>query len=146
VTCAAFLDRLYDDDARAAQRGGRTIPPDIVRHMLECEACRAAFDLASADELLLARTILESPPPLWRAEVLREIARAPRSAWTQRIARVNEVVTWGILAVAASRVLMGEGSTGAYVAAFLTGGAAALLPPNLGKQWMALLSRPFRWV
>ena len=146
MTCAAFLYRLYDDDARAAQRGRGTIPPDLVRHMLECEACRAAYDFASADELLLTRTLLAAPTQRWRAEVLRQIARSPRSAWTQRIATVNEVVTWGILAVAASHVLMGEGSTAAYVAAFLTGGAAALLPPTLGKQWMVLLSRPFRWV
>ncbi len=74
------------------------------------------------------------------------MARSPRTAWTHRIATVNEVVTWGILAVAASNVLMGESSTAGYVAAFLTGGAAALLPPSLGKQWMGLLSRPFRWV
>jgi hypothetical protein len=146
VTCAIFLDRLYDDDARAAERGGGPIPPDMARHMLDCEVCRAAYDVAAADELLLARTLSDSPPQVWRAEVLRQIARSPRSAWTQRIATVNEVVAWGVLAVAASHVLMGEGSTAAYVAAFLTGGAAALLPPTLGKQWMVLLSRPFRWV
>ena len=128
------------------QRGQGAIPPDLARHMLDCEACRTAYDFASADELLLTRTLLESPPPLWRAEVLRQIARSPRAAWTQRIATVNQVVTWGILAMAASHVLMGQGSTAAYVAAFLTGGAAALLPPSLGKEWMVLLSRPFRWV
>jgi hypothetical protein len=148
VTCAAFLDRLYDDDARAAQRGKGTIPPDLARHMLDCEACRPAYDVASADELLLTRTLLESPPQIWRAEVLRQIQSAtpPRAAWTQRIATVNEVVTWGILAMAASTVLTGQSSTATYVAAFLAGGAAALLPPSLGKQWMGLLSRPFRWV
>ena len=59
---------------------------------------------------------------------------------------MNEVVTWGILAIAASNVLMGQGSTAAYVAAFLTGGTAALLPSSLGKHWMGLLSRPLRWI
>ncbi len=146
MTCAAFLDRLYDDDARAAERGRGTIPADMVRHMLDCEVCRTAFDIASADELLLNRTLLDSPPQVWRAEVLRRIAPSPGVAWTQRIATMNEVVTWGILAMAASNVLMGESSTAGYVAAFLTGGAAALLHPSLGQQWMALLSRPFRWV
>jgi hypothetical protein len=146
VNCAAFLDRLYDDDARAAQRGRGPVPADMARHMLDCEVCRAAYDFASADEALLTRTLLDSPPQVWRAEVLRQIARSPRAAWTQRIATVNEVVTWGILAVAASHVLMGEGSTAAYVAAFLTGGTAALLPSSLGKHWMALIRRPFRWV
>ena len=97
-----------------------------------CAGRRTTF--ASADELLLTGTLLDSPPPIWRAEVLRQMmARPPRAAWTQRIATVNEVVTWGILAMAASAVLTGQGSTAAYVAAFLTGGAAALLPRSVGK-------------
>jgi hypothetical protein len=146
MTCAAFLDRLYDDDVRAAQRGRGTIPPDLARHMLDCDACRTAYDFASADELLLTGTLLESPPPIWRAQVLRQMATPPRAAWALRIATVNHVVTWGILAMAASTVLTGQGSAAAYVAAFLTGGTAALLPSSLGKQWMGLLSRPFRWV
>jgi predicted anti-sigma-YlaC factor YlaD len=146
VTCDAFLDRLYDDDARAAERGQATVPPDMAAHLLVCEACRSVYDAAGADELLLTRALLDSPPQAWRAEVLRQIAKSPRAAWTQRIATVNGVVTWGILAMAASTVLSGQSSTAEYVAAFLTGGVAALLPASLGRQWMALLRRPFRWV
>jgi hypothetical protein len=146
VTCDAFLDRLYDDDARAVERGQGTVPPDMAAHMLACGACRSAFDSAGVDELLLTRALLDSPPPAWRAEILRQIARSPRAAWTQRIATVNQVVTWGILAMGASHVLLGEGSSAAFVAAFLTGGLAALLHPSLGRQWMGLLRRPFRWV
>ncbi len=145
MTCEAFLDRLYDDDARAAERGQGTIPPEMAGHMLVCEVCRSAYDSAVADELLLTRALIDSPPPAWRAGVLRQLARSPREAWTQRIATMNEFVTWGILAIAASHVLLGEGSTAAFVCAFLTGGAAALLHPSLGKQWM-VLRRSFRWV
>ena len=144
VTCESFLDRLYDDDARAGQRGRGPVPTDLAEHMLVCKLCRAAFDAAVADEALLATALPDSPSPAWRAEVLRQIARAARPSWTQRIATMNEVVTWGILGVAASHVLLGEGTTAAYVVAFCTGGAAALLHPSLEQQWMLLLRRPIR--
>jgi len=146
VTCEVFLDRLYDDDARAAQRGQGPVPIDMTEHMSVCEVCRAAFASAVADEALLATALLDPPSLAWRAEVLRQIARAARTSWTQRIATVNEIVTWGILGVATSHVLLGEGTTAAYVMAFCTGGAAAILHPSLEKQWMVLLRRPLRWV
>ena len=108
-------------------------------HMLACDTCRAAFHAARADDLLLARALLEAPSPAWRVQVLRQMARSPHHAsWSQRIAMVNEVVIWGILAVAASQVLRGESSTAAYVAAFWAGGAAAFLRPGMVKHWQVL--------
>ena len=105
----------------------------------------ATYHAARADDLLLTRALLDVPSPAWRAEVLRQIARVPRTSWSQRIATVNEVVIWGILAVAASQILLGQSSTAAYVAAFWAGGAAALLGPSLAKHWQAL-RRPLLWV
>jgi hypothetical protein len=145
LNCEAFLDRLYDNDARMAGRGLGNIPPDMAAHMLACERCRAAFHVARADDLLLTRALLDVPPQSWRAEVLRQIARSPRASWSQRIATVNEVVSWGILAVAASQILLGESSTAAYVAAFWAGGAVALLRPSMAKH-RQVLRRPLRWV
>ncbi len=145
MTCEAFLDRLYDNDARAAGRGLGTIPPDMGAHMLSCDGCRAAYHAARADDLLLTSALLDVPSPAWRAEVLRQIARSPRASWSQRIATVNETVVWGILAVAASQILLGGSSTAASVAAFWTGGAAALLRPSMAKHWQ-VLRRPLRWV
>ena len=145
MNCEAFLDRLYDNDARAAGRGLGKIPPDMAAHMLACDTCRAAYHAARADDLLLTRALLDVPSPAWRAEVLRQMARSPHASWSQRIATVNEGVIWGILAVAASQVLLGESSTAAYVAAFWAGGAAALLRPSMVKHWQ-VLRRPLRWV
>lgn len=145
MNCEAFLDHLYDNDVRAAGRGLGKLPPDMAAHMLVCDKCRAAYHAARADDLLLTRALLDVPSPAWRAEVLRQIARVPRTSWSQRIATVNEVVIGGILAVAASQILLGESSTAAYVAAFWAGGAAALLGPSLAKHWQAL-RRPLRWV
>jgi hypothetical protein len=146
MTCEAFLDRLYDEDSRATQRGRGPVPTDMAGHMLICEGCRATFDSAVADEALLATALLDPPSLAWRAGVLRQIARAARPSWTQRIATVNEVVAWGILGVATSHVMLGEVTTAAYVMAFWTGGAAALLHGSLAKQWAILIRRPFRWV
>jgi hypothetical protein len=145
LTCQAFFDRLYDDDARAAERGLGTVPPDMAAHMLTCRGCREAYDAARADDLLLTRALLDVPPSAWRAKVLRQMAPRPRAFWSQRIAAMNEVVIWGILAVAASNILLGESSTAAHVAAFWTGGAAAILGPRLAKHWL-VLRRPLRWV
>jgi hypothetical protein len=145
LNCEAFLDRLYDNDARMAGRGLGNVPPDMAAHMLACDRCRAAYRAARADDLLLTRALLDVPSPAWRAEVLRQMARSPHASWSQRIATVNEVVIWGILAVAGSQVLLGESSTAAYVAAFGAGGAGALLGPSLAKHWQAL-RRPLRWV
>lgn len=145
MNCEAFLDRLYDNDARAAARGLGNIPPDMAAHMLACDTCRAAYHAARADELLLTRALLDVPSPAWRAEVLRQMARSPHTSWSQRIATAYEGVIWGILAVAAAQVLLGESSTAAYVAAFWAGGAAALLRPSMVKHWQ-VLRRPLRWV
>jgi hypothetical protein len=145
VNCDAFLDRLYDNDVRAAGRGLGKLPPDMAAHMLICDKCRAAYLAAVADDLLLSRALLDVPSPAWRAEALRHIARVPRTSWSQRIVTVNEVVIWGTLAVAASQILLGESSIAACVAAFCAGAAAALLGPSLAKHWQAL-RRPLRWV
>jgi hypothetical protein len=145
LNCEAFLDRLYDNDARAAGRGLGRVPPDMAAHMLACDRCRAAYLAARADDLLLTRALLDVPSPGWRAEVLRQIARSPHASWSQRIATVNEVVIWGILAVAASQILLGESSTAPSVAAFWAGGAAALLRPSIAKHWQ-VVRRPLHWV
>jgi hypothetical protein len=145
LNCETFLDRLYDDDARTAGRGLDEIPGDMAAHMLDCDTCRAAYHAARADDLLLTRALVDLPSPAWRAEVLRQISCSPRAFWAQRIATVNEIVIGGILAVAASQILLGESSPPAYIAAFWAGGTAALLRPRLLKHWQ-LLRRPLRWV
>jgi len=145
VNCDTFIERLYDSDVREAGRGSAEMPTDIAAHLLACERCRAAFDAARADDLLLTRALVDVPSPAWRAEMLRQISRSPRAPWSQRIAMVNEVVIWGILAVAASQILLGASSTGAGVAAFWAGGAMALMRPGMAKHWQ-VLRRPLRWV
>ena len=143
MNCEAFLDRLYDNDARAAGRGLGEMPPDMAAHMLSCDRCRAEYHAAQADDLLLTRALLDVPPPAWRAEAWRQITRSPRTSWSQRIATVNAGVIGGVLAVAASQILLGESSTAAYVAAFGAGGAVALLRPSIAKHWQ-VLRRPLR--
>jgi hypothetical protein len=138
VNCEAFLDRLYDSDVRAAGRGLGEIPPDMAAHMSGCDGCRVAYYAAGADDLLLTRALLDVPSPAWRSDVLRQVAGVPRASWSQRIAGVNEVVIWGILAVAASQLLPGESSTAAYLAAFGAGVAAARLRPSMAKHWQVL--------
>ena len=145
MKCDAFLDRLYDDDVRTAARGLGEIPADMAAHLLACDACRVAYHAACADDLLLTRALRDVPSPAWRAAMLRQMSAPPRASWSHRIATVNEVVIAGILAVAASQILLGESSTGASVAAFSAGVAAALLHPNLSKHWQ-VLRRPLRWV
>ena len=145
MTCEAFLDRLYDDDARAAGQGSGDMPPDMAAHVLACAGCRTAYDAARADDRLLTRALVDVPSPAWRSHVLQQMARSPRTSWGRRIAAVNESVIWGILAVAASQILLDESSTAAYVLAFWAGGAAALLRPSLTKHGQ-LLRRPLRWV
>ena len=138
MTCEAFLDRLYDDDVRAAGRGLVKIPPDIASHMLACDACLTAYHAVCADDFLVTRALSDVPSSAWREEVLRQIAHAPHASWSQRIAVVNGVVIWGILAVAMAQILPGENSIAEYIAAFWAGGAAALLGPSLAKHWEAL--------
>ena len=110
LNCEAFLDLpVPTHDVRAAGRGLGNLPPDMAAHMLVCDECRAAYHAARADDLLLTRALRDVPSPAWRAEVLRQMARVPRTSWSQRIATVNEVVIWGILAVAAwRRLLLGQ--------------------------------------
>jgi hypothetical protein len=91
----------------------------------------------------LTQALRESPSPAWRAEVLRQIAPSPRSTWTLHIAAVNEAITWGILAMAASHVLLDGSVALTHVAAFWTGGAAALFQVRFRKQFKLLF--PFRW-
>jgi hypothetical protein len=145
LNCEAFLDHLYDNDVRAAGRGLGKLPPDMAAHMLVCDKCRAAYHAARADDLLLTRALLDVPSPAWRAEVLRQIARVPRTSWSQRIATVNEVVIWGILAVAdppgpeldrrVRRRLLGRrrsGSAGSESGEALAGASSPNEPTELG--------------
>ena len=145
MNCETFLDRLYDDDARAAGRGLGEIPLDMAAHMLACDRCRAEYHAARTDDLLLTRVLIDEPSPAWRAEMLRQISRSPHAVWARRIATVNEIVIGGILAVAASQILLGDSSPPAFIAAFWAGGTAALLRPRLTKHWQ-LVRRPLRWV
>ena len=145
MNCETFLDRLYDDDARTAARGLGEVPPDMAAHLLACDTCRAAYHAARADDLLLTRALVDVPSPAWRTTALQEISRSPRASWSQRITAVYEIVIGGILAVAASQILLGEGSTAASIAAFSAGGAAVLLRANLPTPW-PVLRRPLRWV
>jgi hypothetical protein len=138
LTCETFLDRLYDDDARAAGRGLGDTPQDMTEHLLGCDRCRAAYHQADADDLLLTRALIDVPSPEWHAKALQQISRSPRMPWSQRIAAMNEAAIWGILAVAASQVLLGESSTSASIAAFSAGATAAVLRPNLSKHWLML--------
>jgi len=142
LNCEAFLDRLYDDDVRAAGRGLVALPPDLRAHMLACPGCAAAYHAACADDLLLTRALVDVPSPVWCTEALRQIGDSRRAPWSQRLATVNEAVIWGILAVAASQILGGS-STSAFVAAFGAGGTAALLLPSLTNHWQAV-RRPLR--
>ena len=141
MTCDDFLDRLYDDDARAARRGRAAVPPDMAEHIRDCHDCRVAYDAAGADETVLTQALCESPSSAWRAEVLRQIAPSPRSTWTLQIAALNEAITWGILAMAASHVLLDGSVALTHVAAFWAGGAAALFRVRLRKPLTLL----FRW-
>jgi hypothetical protein len=144
LNCEAFCDRLYDNDARAAGRGLGDVPSDMAAHMIACDRCRAAYDAALTDDRLLTRALLDVPSPAWRAEVLRRMSRSPR-AWSQRIAMVNEIVIWGILAMGTSQMLLGASSTAAYVAAFSAGATVLLLRTTLVKHWQ-VVRRPLRWV
>ena len=144
MTCEVFLDRLYDDEARAARQGQGVVPPDMAEHLRDCHHCRLVYDAAGADERLLAPALRESPSPAWRAEVLRRIAPSTQSTWGFHIAAVNEAVTWGILAMAASNVLLDGSVALTHVAAFWAGGATSLFRVRLGRQLTLLF--PFRWV
>ena len=81
--------------------------------MLVCDKCRAAYHAARADDLLLTRALLDALSGVASGGIATD-ARVPRTSWSQRIATVNEVVIWGILAVAASQILLGESSTAAH--------------------------------
>jgi hypothetical protein len=144
VKCHDFLDRLYDDDVRRALREG-SVPSDLSPHMLECQGCQAAYQAAATDERLLTRALREMPPPHWHATVLRDLSRRTPVLKKPWIATINEAVAWGVLAIAASHVLLNDHSAVGQIVAFGTGSAAALLRPTRTKPGH-LLRRSLRWV
>jgi len=145
VTCNHFLDRLYDDPVRAAFRGESAVPPDMASHMLDCRSCQAAYHAAADDDRLLTRALRDVPSPAWHGAVLKRLPRRSPVLRRPWIATINESLAWGVLAIAASNVLLNEHSAIGYVVAFSTGSAAALLRPTRTKP-VLLLRRSLRWV
>lgn len=145
MTCDDFLDRLYDDDVRGAVRGGRAVPADMTAHMLGCQSCQAAYNAAATDDRRLTRALLEVPSPAWHARVLVRLSHRRPVLPIPWIATINEAVAWGVLAIAASHVLLNEHSVVGHIVAFWTGGAAAVLRPTRTKAAL-LLRRSLKWI
>ncbi len=117
----------------------------MAAHMLDCRSCQAVYTAAADDERLLTRALREDPSPAWHGAVLKRLPRHSGVLRRPWIATINESVAWGVLAIAASTVLLNEHSAFGYVVAFSTGSAAALLRPTQTKP-VLLLRRSLRWV
>ena len=129
VTCEAFLDRLHDDDARAAQRGQGPSRPTWPS---TCSSVKCAGRTLTTRQ----RTKRYGDGPS-RLAVSSLACGGPATDHSRGSSVVDATdrnrergCHLGILGVAASHVLLGEVTTAAYVMAFCTGGAAALLYPS----------------
>jgi hypothetical protein len=136
VTCAAFQDRLYEEDCRAALREGTAPPADLEHHMALCGPCREAFAAAAADIAILPGRLRATPPPHLRALLLRD-AEVALSVPDRPLIDWRQAVSWaavgGALAAAAAAVLLEVtfiGQLGVFVlAASMTASARAVLIP-----------------
>lgn len=136
MTCAAFRDRLYDQDSRAAWQAGTAVPRDLDRHMGGCGACARAFAEAAADLATLPHGLRVSPPPHLRARLLRDAEVAltlpdpPALDWRQA---ASWAAAGGALAAAAATVLAAAPlfwQVGVFVlAASMIAGARVVLTP-----------------
>jgi hypothetical protein len=60
--CDAFLDRLYDEDARRALQSDETPPEDLASHLASCRSCLALWRDSRSDLLVLPGSLGEPPP------------------------------------------------------------------------------------
>jgi hypothetical protein len=132
LTCAAFADRLYDEDCRRAMAGG-SVPTDMAEHASTCSDCRRSWNEARAD-LEELPALLETPAPLALQRRLRlGLADADRRRawpeWARRTACWTAVGAATAMTVA--RVLPGGLPEVAPLAMALTGASLAVVAGTL---------------
>jgi hypothetical protein len=79
LTCAAFLDRLYDADA-----------PDLVQHRAACADCAREWRDMEQDRLVLPRVLAEPAPAAVERHLRRRLAAftpgSPLISWSDGLA------------------------------------------------------------
>lgn len=141
MSCAAFQDRLYDEDCRAALREGTAPPGDLKHHMALCGPCREGFAAAAADIVILPGRLRATPPPHLRALLLRD-AEVALSVPDRPLLEWRQAVSWaavgGALAAAAAAVVLEVtfiGQVGVFVlAASITAGGRVVVTPLTGPS------------
>jgi hypothetical protein len=115
LTCAAFADRLYDEDCRQALAGRAPIPADLGVHRDGCASCRGAWEEAARDLAALPPLLLEPAPSAVVAGLRHAVAKggepSPALDWTAAI-------TWAAIGASIGAVLpaLTAGHLSAWVA------------------------------
>jgi len=103
LTCAQFVDRLYDEDCRGALKAEVPLPDELQEHHDSCAACAQEWALAAQDLSTFPALLLESAPLTLehriRARVRGGVRPPPVLDWTQGMtwAAVGAAVAFSVL-------------------------------------------------
>jgi len=89
MTCEEVLNRLDDEDCRAALLARGAAPADLAHHLASCEDCRAAWAAASEEACRFAGLLIAPLPPRARGMLLRAFPPPRPLAWARL-----DALTW----------------------------------------------------
>ena len=105
LSCAQFLDRLYDDDCRAALGGVTLLPEDVAAHRRECTACRGEWEAAAADLGMLPGALLEPPPAGLAVRLQNGLVPSMKKTAPAKVFDPAQALAWAALGAAAAMVV-----------------------------------------
>ncbi len=135
LSCATFLDRIYDEDCRRAMEAGVSAPPDIGEHAAACAGCGRAWKQASEDVRLLPG-LLTWPAPEALERRLRVRLAEPRPS-SEQLGWLRRTALWSAVgaaaALAAARTLPPELAGVGHPVLALAGASMAFVAGATGE-------------
>lgn len=119
LTCAAFQERIYDEDCRDA---GSALPADVAAHADACPYCARTLDDLRQDAARIPAWLAVDPPAHLRVRALHaaEVVVPPRGAVLDLVETLSYAAAGGVagaLALSALPIALGA------AAGFIVGAA-----------------------
>jgi hypothetical protein len=110
LSCPQFLERLYDEDCRAALAGAHTLPEDVATHRRQCAGCQEEWELAAADAHALPLALADVVPVALPARLHKALGPVVVPASRPSVFDGSHALAWAAVGATAA-VILAAGAT-----------------------------------